>query len=253
MRKIALATLLAALASHATAQRATPAHSTVARLPAVPPTTGVRAGKASADFASFHKFRRSNLPGSFPYPFGWFPDSSYPDNPPPNVDPSPARPDLLLQALSSLGTNLGASQQASKPDSKSLLIELQGDRYLALTNEQPPNNSLQDGVARTPLPAAPQLTIIPHSGKKESPQAASASHDLLPVTLLFRDGHREDVRDYTIANGVLYARGDLYTDGYWNKKIELSTLDVPESVKSNEARGVRFVLPNSPNEVITRP
>ena len=32
-----------------------------------------------------------------------------------------------------------------------------------------------------------------------------------------------------------------------------SELNIPESRKANEERGVRFVLPAAPNEVVTRP
>jgi hypothetical protein len=71
--------------------------------------------------------------------------------------------------------------------------------------------------------------------------------------LFFRDGHSEEVRDYTIADGILYASGDYYTDGYWNKKINLSALDLARTLQSNAANHVNFVLPSSPNEVITRP
>ena len=83
--------------------------------------------------------------------------------------------------------------------------------------------------------------------------AASPPRDLPPALLVFRDGHSEEVRDYSIADGILYARGDYYTDGYWNKKIELSTLNVPQTLEANTQRNVKFVLPTSPNEVITRP
>jgi hypothetical protein len=76
---------------------------------------------------------------------------------------------------------------------------------------------------------------------------------LPPATLIFRDGHSEEVRDYTIADGILYARGDYYSDGYWNKKIGLTALNIPETLQANATRNVKFVLPSSPNEVITRP
>jgi len=79
-----------------------------------------------------------------------------------------------------------------------------------------------------------------------------APPDLPPVVLVFRDGHREEASDYTIADGVLYTRGD-YSTGSWNRKIELSSLSLPETLKSNQSRGVRFQLPSSPNEVIVRP
>jgi hypothetical protein len=74
-----------------------------------------------------------------------------------------------------------------------------------------------------------------------------------PAVLVFRDGHREEVSNYTIADGILYTAGDPYTGGSWNKKIELSSLNLPETVKSNHLRGVRFHLPSAPNEVVVRP
>jgi len=52
---------------------------------------------------------------------------------------------------------------------------------------------------------------------------------------------------------VIHARSDLWTDGAWSKQIPLSELNIPESRKANEERGVRFVLPAAPNEVVTRP
>jgi len=76
---------------------------------------------------------------------------------------------------------------------------------------------------------------------------------LPPAVLIFRDGHREEVGDYTIADGFLYARGDYYTDGYWNRKIDLSTLNLNQTLQANADRSVKFVLPSSSNEVITRP
>ena len=70
---------------------------------------------------------------------------------------------------------------------------------------------------------------------------------------MFRDGHREEVSDYTIADGNLYTHDDYYTNGSWNRKIELSSLNLLETVRSNQSRNVRFRLPSSPNEVIVRP
>ena len=83
--------------------------------------------------------------------------------------------------------------------------------------------------------------------------ASAPASVLPPAVLIFHDGHREEVRDYTIADGTLYARGDYYTDGYWNKKIDLASLNVPQTLQANADRNVKFVLPSSPNEVITRP
>ena len=83
--------------------------------------------------------------------------------------------------------------------------------------------------------------------------AAAADPELVPAILIFRDGHREEVSEYTIADGSLYTRADYYTNGSWNRKIELSSLNLSETVRSNQSRGVRFQLPSFPNEVIVRP
>lgn len=83
--------------------------------------------------------------------------------------------------------------------------------------------------------------------------APPAARELPAAILIFRDGHSEEVHDYTIADGSLYARGDYYTDGYWNKKIDLSALNLTATIQTNSTRNVKFVVPSSPNEVITRP
>ena len=113
------------------------------------------------------------------------------------------------------------------------MIELQNGRYVRV------NSTAADGEAQ-PLTLAPDRTPSP-------------PHELAPVLLVFRDGHSEEVRNYTIADGILYASGDYYTDGSWNKKIALSTINLPQTLEANAKRNVKFVLPESPNEVITRP
>ncbi len=79
------------------------------------------------------------------------------------------------------------------------------------------------------------------------------SQDLVPAVVVFRDGHREEVAAYTITDGVLYAQGNYYTDGSWNRKIDLSSLNLPETIEASRSRGVHFRLPAAPNEVVTRP
>jgi len=39
-------------------------------------------------------------------------------------------------------------------------------------------------------------------------------HELAPTVLVYRDGRREQIREYSIADGVLYARSDYYAVGY---------------------------------------
>ena len=144
------------------------------------------------------------------------------------------------------------------------MIELQGDRYVRV------NSAAINGEA---LP----LALAPDNLHQNVPQAKSPrNHSTRPVTpnpsatplmiavsapprdlpaaiLVFQDGHSEEVREYTIADGFLYARGDFYTDGYWTKKIALTALNLPQTQQANSSRNVKFALPTFPNEVITRP
>jgi hypothetical protein len=127
------------------------------------------------------------------------------------------------------------AQPKNEPATKTqpLMIERQNGRYIR--------------VASTPANGEP---LFLDSGKKP---AAASTAPLPPTLLVFRDGHSEEVRDYAIADDILYARGDYYTDGYWNKKIPLSNLNLAQTLQANTARNIKFVLPTSPNEVITRP
>jgi hypothetical protein len=145
-----------------------------------------------------------------------------------------------------------------------LMIELRGDRYVRITpgEENAGSNTPQAEKAQMAAAANSEESLAaPRHGSASSGEFAAsarelkpaASRELPPTILIFRDGHSESVRDYAIADGVIYARGNYYTDGYWNKKIEVSTLNVPQTVRSNQARGVTFLLPGAPNEVITRP
>ncbi len=80
-----------------------------------------------------------------------------------------------------------------------LMIELQNGRYVR--------------VASTPANGeALPLTI------DKKPAAASTAPNPPPALLIFRDGHSEEVRDYAIADGILYARGDYYATDTGTKR-----------------------------------
>jgi hypothetical protein len=61
-----------------------------------------------------------------------------------------------------------------------------------------------------------------------------------PSVLVFQDGHRLEVQNYAIVGDVLYD----FTPGHM-RKIPLSQLDLPATVKANDDRGVDFTLPAS--------
>ncbi len=137
-----------------------------------------------------------------------------------------------------------------------LLIELRGDRYVRVSS---PETTEAESRAEIISPETiARMPKSPHTEARNQEHASASIHAATtpeppPAILIFRDGHSEETSDYTIANGVLYTRGDFYANGSWTRKIELSSLDLPETLKSNESRGVPFQLPSFPNEIIVRP
>jgi hypothetical protein len=186
-------------------------------------------------------------------------------------DPSAQGPAFLLEATRALSGSGGfpgqpdRSQPSSSPSSSSepLLIELQGDRYVRVTTaaidgEAQPlvraQSAVRAGSAQpSKSPGSHFTKPRPQNSVASSSLAmAAAPPELPPAILIFRDGHSEEVRDYTIANGFLYARGDFYRDGYWNKRISLESLNLPQTSQANARRNINFMLPLSPNEVVAR-
>jgi hypothetical protein len=127
----------------------------------------------------------------------------------------------------------------------SLLIELQGDRYVRFggtTRSAEASSQARDGSA---VAATSQPTI---------PSSHIAQESLSPTVLIYRDGHREEVADYAIVGRVIYAhRTHDEQIGYELNNIQVSALDVPATVRANRETGISFVLPAGPNEVVTRP
>ena len=236
---LALAALLTTLAA---AQRS--AH-------AAPHSNQAHSSFASAQNAHYSAFRRSSPRTSLPFPLlGDFSlDDLYSSGYPVSSQP----PVILMQAMRALS---GSSESAalvnnnhkSVSNTQPVMIELQNGRYVRL------NSTAANGevLPRSTQTQSAKLTR-PNFPRQAASNASAQTTALAPATLVFRDGRTEEVRDYAIANGTLYARGDYYTDGYWNKKIDLSALNIAETLQTNAARNVKFVLPASPNEVITRP
>ena len=233
MRKLALIALLAALLQNAAAQRMGGA-----------PHFGTNFG------ANFGSQRSAFGSRSFAYPIPFFSDSLYSDAAyPPGYAPQ-APTIIVMQAASA------AEPERVQPPSQPLLIELQGDRYVRLSGEGTSEAELIDRD-KTDQDTAGGNTIsrqVPETRammSQATPRVAPAAS--APSALVFRDGHREEVGAYTITDGVLYATGGYYTGGAWSMKVELSSLNLPETVAANLSRGMRFQIPNAPNEVIVGP
>lgn len=265
LRRFAIVALLITFATAAVAQRAgfaAPAHSAA---PLGAATRGFRSHNRNFVFgrgANAYGPRRSSPYPYAPYsslPFPFFGDffdpgdiysTGYPvASEPPAFVLQSAREMAAGSSADYIGPGTISRNQRESQSSQPLMIELQGDRYVrvdraAIDGEALPLNEI----------SSDSMPVATAAGESNRSSALTApASDLAPAVLIFRDGHSEEVRDYTIADGTLYVRGDYYTDGYWNKKIELSSLDLSQTIEANASRHIKFALPSSPNEVITRP
>jgi hypothetical protein len=139
----------------------------------------------------------------------------------------------------------------AEPRSEPLLIEWRGDRYVRLSGSSA-NGTMGPGTA-VPLDYREPEAAKSTASAGRAAAAEPAPPELTPVVLVYRDGHRERIREYSIVSGMIYARGDYWNDGYWTKKIQLAALDLPATEKASQELGSKFVLPTSPNEVILQP
>lgn len=167
------------------------------------------------------------------YPVPWF-DPFYSGYDSDVASPAPQPMVVLMQAAA----------PATAPDPAApalpLMIELQGDRYVQVSGDAVSPSLMIDRIPAV-QPAVP------------SRAATTAAAQLTSTILVFRNGQRQEVSAYTIADGTLYAVSDYYNSGVWNQKIALSALNLPETLAANQSRGVRFRLPSAPNEVIVGP
>lgn len=67
-----------------------------------------------------------------------------------------------------------------------------------------------------------------------------------PTVLVFRDHRQVEVENYAIMGDTLYEFAQ-----HWTRRIPLSDLDIPATVKLNEQRGVEFRVPSSNAQTVT--
>jgi hypothetical protein len=175
---------------------------------------GVHVGAAGTGF-------RHVRSGGFAYPF------FYSDYGPESEPPPPAPPLVIEKKV----------MQSDRP-TEPLLIEWQGDHFVRY-----------GGAAASASPDYVEVASISPPAKAAA--LSEARHELPPAILVYRDGHREEVSDYVITRGVLYARGDGYSQA--SRNIQLSALDLRTTFRANQDQGVKFVLPERSNDVVTRP
>jgi len=203
----------------------------------------------SPHFAGGHSAGGHNPGGharAFFDPLGFY-DSFYSDDVSTTGYPVASQPPvIILQAPPAAATEPERSSSTNEP----LMIELRGDRYVQVSGEETSETEIGTDVKT--------IDPLSNTSRQREQSSGNAAHavstkEIPPAILVFRDGHREQVSDYTIADGILYAHSDYFTTGSWNRKIELSSLNLGETLKSNQSQGVRFQLPSAPNEVIVGP
>jgi hypothetical protein len=62
----------------------------------------------------------------------------------------------------------------------------------------------------------------------------------IPIVLIYRDGHEQEIANYAIVGQTLYDLGTFVAH-----KIPLADLNLKATVKANDDRGVEFALPAS--------
>jgi hypothetical protein len=222
MHKLALLAMFGALVLNASAQRMGAPH------------FGSPFGAANSGVGHFSAQPAGGFSRSFPYAIPFFSDGLYSNAVYPSAYGAPPVV-LVMQAPPP------AEPERLPPPGEPLLIELQGNRYVRLSGDDASGAQI---VEREAAPAGSAST-----GEAQP----VAVREPLSTLLVFRDGHREDVSNYTITGGVLYADGDYYADGVESRKVALSALNLSETIASNRSRGVAFRLPHYANEVIVGP
>ena len=191
--------------------------------------------------ARFHQGRGSGRGALlFPYPY-YYPDSDagYGSQP-------AAQPQVIVVPAST-----PVPPPAPPAPRESLLIEWQGDHFVRTTMSA----KAAPGAEGVP-DYSEKSALSPSAGARSAPatkDTVQTPRELPPAILVFHDGRREEVSEYTIMSGTIYSRADYWTTGSWTRKIQIADLDVPATLRLNQERGVKFVLPSSPNEVVVRP
>jgi hypothetical protein len=72
----------------------------------------------------------------------------------------------------------------------------------------------------------------------EEDQSPSDAREQIPVVLVYRDGHEQEVTNYAIVGPTLYDLGTFVAH-----KIPLAALNLKATIKANDDRGVEFSVP----------
>jgi hypothetical protein len=188
-----------------------------------------RRGGAARSFSAGHGANRgthrSNGDGFLGAPF-FYPDYDYGESYAPNAGEE-APPPMVITRPDSPRTAKATP----------LLIEWRGDRYIRYGGTE---ETAQRGTSTHPDYSEP-----PSGNAPAKPALAAA-----PAVLVYRDGRRQEISNYAIADGVIYVQGSYWQNGSKANSIPLTALDQLATMQANQQRGVNFILPSASNVVI---
>lgn len=182
-----------------------------------------------AGFVPRHRFHRSTSDSAFPYFYSDYDsDGELIGAPPESIAVQPVQPPSPVPL-------------SSPPES--LVLELQGDRWVRITNH---------GVSQSG--ERPEQTSRPSTASRMPSRTQTAPPSPPPsAVLVFRDGHKEEIEKYVIVGPTIYADSDYWRSGSWTRKVPIGDLNISATLELNRERGARFNLPSGPNEVVFRP
>lgn len=110
-------------------------------------------------------------------------------------------------------------------------------------------NRSQVRLAPNPTPVQTPYESQPEQPRPESPsqtfagghhQMSPVSEEQIPMVIVFKDGHEQEISNYAIVGDTLYDLGNFVAH-----KIKLVDLDLKQTIQKNEQRGVEFNVPAS--------
>lgn len=203
-----------------------------------------RAGVPFGTRSSRGNFGRIHRAGGF-FNDGAFWPYFYPDyessSEAPIIETPP--PTIIVQ-----GPQAGAQSVVPKP-AEALVLELDGDHWVRVTN----SGESQSGGASVQTESAPPASIAQPATTARRAETPEAGSEIPPAVLVYRDGHKEEIRKYVVVGAAIYTSADYWAGGSWTRKIQIAELDVPATLKLNQEQGAKFSLPSGPNEIMVRP
>ena len=173
-------------------------------------------------------------PGYLAYPYlysgeGEYEGSPEPPSQPPQVVvlPPPAPP---------------AAPPAPPP--ASLTMEYRDGHWVRV----PTGNEMPTSVATERRASAASAAARDAQALEE--ETAEPAPPLPHAILVFRDGRELKLQRYEIRNGFIYASGDYWDASSPARKIAISELNVPATLRLNRQLGSKFSLPSNPDEVV---